>query len=1218
MTGNYDFIGQQVDIDAPAASVSAPLTLRFRLDSSVVPAEPAQVDVFRNGALVAPCTGAAGTAAPDPCVAERARLLDGDMALTVLTSNASLWTFAVEDIEFAGLMLTLDDRNGAGNTSPAGSTVYFRPGVSGGFSVHMFVSDDSFGSATFAYPELGPGWSSESYTFGERAYYYDASAVEPARDRIVKATNADGEILGAAFDVVADATGPTATVECDDAPCSDSPVPHKLLVSLAADDGAGSGVGLLRYTTDGSEPTRDHGKTYEIPFSVYAERTIKVRAYDRVGNAGPLANRVVRADTSGDTSPPSAPALTYAPAWNTALTGNTVYFRPGVEGRLIVSAESTDDESGVETYTFPDLGSGWTGTYDGSSTGTPDEATYKYDISATAAAPAAGGVVRATNHAGLSAQTALLNVVADSTPPVSTIQCDGGPCNPWHDGSVTVTLGGTDSQSGHGYNQYTTDGSDPSGKYWTRYYFPFEVASTTTLKVRAYDRVENEEALRSELVRIDPTPPAAPTISYELFSLDHASPVGQTMHFKPGTTGSFKVTAVSSDGQSGLAAIDFPDLGTGWTKTRDGNTVLYAFDAGAAEPAGKVITATNGAGATSTTPLLVRGDTTPPTTGAKCEAVACVASYDYGVSVFLQGDDGTGAGTEKILYTTDGSEPTEATGAFYTGPFAILAGTTTVKARAYDWVGNVGPVMTQIVQNTADPRSVTPTLGAGAVTQRIVARTGGTITVGGAPGTNKFTLVIPPDGLLSDETITMTPVASIPDLLPFTLAAAVDLKPEGLQLSKAATLTIDPATPIPAAEETPFGYHGDGNDLYLQPLERNTPQITFKLMHFSTAGVANGTAEQREAQDGRKPSEWADQMSQEMREALANERECQSGGGSNCGFSPLEEEALRDFAQKWLDRVVWPQMRAAETDDTSAQSALQAYFGWGRQLALLGIGGFEQEQADLAISARKIMENVYDKAVERCKRGEFHWITRILAMSRQAQLMGMGDIFSTNAIYECLHFELDMDFEYDYGWDLNGSADFQHDLRLKVKLDLPLLSLGDLKFEETAEAQHNEFNYMSFNGGDPAKGDFLGMGDGWLKGTMFLRGLNFNRGSLASAPAVDLTLEIPGGPHECGPVTPGDNDPCTNWEHFTNATRHTGSRPHHWVNDWTYFHPGEVTAGPDPGVPAWRILGWLGGGRSLIAQKTYERERECPYENCSGDFTEEVTFKLYHRPQFSR
>ena len=90
----YQFLGQEVDISAPPASAAAPLSLTFTVDGSVLGSTPpAPAQIFRDGALVAGCTGSSGTASPDPCVASRVATADGGVTITVLSSHASAWDF---------------------------------------------------------------------------------------------------------------------------------------------------------------------------------------------------------------------------------------------------------------------------------------------------------------------------------------------------------------------------------------------------------------------------------------------------------------------------------------------------------------------------------------------------------------------------------------------------------------------------------------------------------------------------------------------------------------------------------------------------------------------------------------------------------------------------------------------------------------------------------------------------------------------------------------------------------------------------------------------------------------------------------------------------------------------------------------------------------------------------------------------------------------------
>jgi hypothetical protein len=93
----FTLVGQVVDINAPPATAASPLVIAFEIAAAAIPAGSDQdsIQVLKDGVLVPACTGAAGVASPDPCVASRQLLANGNVQITVLTSNASLWSFAV-------------------------------------------------------------------------------------------------------------------------------------------------------------------------------------------------------------------------------------------------------------------------------------------------------------------------------------------------------------------------------------------------------------------------------------------------------------------------------------------------------------------------------------------------------------------------------------------------------------------------------------------------------------------------------------------------------------------------------------------------------------------------------------------------------------------------------------------------------------------------------------------------------------------------------------------------------------------------------------------------------------------------------------------------------------------------------------------------------------------------------------------------------------------
>lgn len=87
----FEVVGARFSISAPPATAAAPLILEFTVDGSIAPAQHplASFTLLRDGTPVADCTGPG--ASPDPCVAGRSRLPDGDLRIRVLSSHASAW-----------------------------------------------------------------------------------------------------------------------------------------------------------------------------------------------------------------------------------------------------------------------------------------------------------------------------------------------------------------------------------------------------------------------------------------------------------------------------------------------------------------------------------------------------------------------------------------------------------------------------------------------------------------------------------------------------------------------------------------------------------------------------------------------------------------------------------------------------------------------------------------------------------------------------------------------------------------------------------------------------------------------------------------------------------------------------------------------------------------------------------------------------------------------
>ncbi|MDX6543406.1 MAG: hypothetical protein QOK32_1009, partial [Gaiellaceae bacterium] len=595
--------------------------------------------------------------------------------------------------------------SGFANAHATGSTVYFRPGSSGGFTVTPSSTDAESGVASYSYPSLGTGWTRSG---GD--YSFDPSAGDPAEPNDITAQNNAGLTSGATtFAVTADSSAPATAMQCDGSPCGNGwATSSPVSISLSASDG-GSGVKQIRYTTDGSDPVSG-GTVYGGPFSVTGSTTVKFAALDEVGNVETVQTKLIRIDTT----PPSAPTLGFSGLTNASLAGSTVYFRSGAAGGFTVTAASSDAQSGVSSYSFPALGSGWSGAASGA-----DDA---YTFTAAAGDPSEPNDVRATNAAGLDSTAASFTVTADGTAPSTSIACNAGACPAgWFTTSpVSVVLSASDGGSGVDHIAYSTDGSDPTAG-GTTYSGALTIAATTTVRYAAYDNVGNVESVQSKTIQIDTSAPSTSAALANATGSVYLS--AGTAFYRPGGSGGFDITAAVSDAQSGVQKASFPSasgFGSGGDVAAPGPySSSYSYSGTPTEPGSVDVVGHNNAGLSSTDSVSIIADGTAPTSSMSCDGSPCGSGWTTSapVTIVLAAGDG-GSGLDHIAYTTNGSDPTSG-GTTYSGPFSVGA-STTVKWAAYDRVGNVETVQSKTIQiDTTAP--TTPTLGISALTNAIAS-----------------------------------------------------------------------------------------------------------------------------------------------------------------------------------------------------------------------------------------------------------------------------------------------------------------------------------------------------------------------------------------------------------------------------------------------------------------------------------------------------------------
>jgi peptidoglycan/xylan/chitin deacetylase (PgdA/CDA1 family) len=320
-------------------------------------------------------------------------------------------------------------------------------------------------------------------------------------------------------DVISDRTPPTSLIACNGSSCS-SWYNQPVSVSLSATD-TGTAVAAIRYTTDGTTPTAS-SPLYTGPFTVSGTTTVRYGAWDMAGNIEATKSQLIQIDSALPVS---------SIACNNAVCSSDTYTAP-----VSVSLSATDTGgSGVAEIHYETNGSDPTifsplyiAPFTVSTT-----TTVKYRAWDNA------GNVEATKSQLIQVNT----TPADTTPPTSTIACNGAACSSstYYPAPVTVSLSATDPDDAVAAIRYTTDGSDPTPSS-TLYTNAFTVSTTTTVKYRAWDSAGNVETTKSQLIQVDTF---APTVSI-------TSPLtGATV------TGNVKIVATAADAQTGVASVKF-------------------------------------------------------------------------------------------------------------------------------------------------------------------------------------------------------------------------------------------------------------------------------------------------------------------------------------------------------------------------------------------------------------------------------------------------------------------------------------------------------------------------------------------------------------------------------------------------------------------------------------------------------------------------------------
>lgn len=325
-----------------------------------------------------------------------------------------------------------------------------------------------------------------------------------------------------------------------------------------------------------------------------------------------------------------------------------------------------------------------------------------------------------------------------------------------------------------------------------------------------------------------------------------------------------------------------------------------------------------------------------------------------------------------------------------------------------------------------------------------------TITATGSDGTT-YTLHVPPTALLSEEEITLTPVAAVADLpLADGLRAAVQLEPHGLMLQEPATLVIDSPDLGALSAQTPFVFHDDGEDLHPYPVESpagsdDADVVRLNLTHFSTAGVGAATTADRSSLASHPPARTSSQLAAANAELTRAERESVESGNPP---DPAVGQQMITNLEAYATQVVIPQMDAAAGNPDLAPGAISEAIAVARQIALLGDED-NPVAAQLMQKALQLLESLIDPLDQRCQQHDIRAIGLLVGLARQLALLGGAESPAAarawDAALRCAQYEVTFDSTMDYtrnytndGWTVTND---DH-LRLQSTTQVAALSPG--------------------------------------------------------------------------------------------------------------------------------------------------------------------------------
>jgi hypothetical protein len=487
-----------------------------------------------------------------------------------------------------------------------------------------------------------------------------------------------------------------------------SDLPAKLLRATAplTSDGIGNGScgTYSTFAQVGSDnPALSLTDTVPADNTCYAYRYL---VSDHVGNLATYTSPDIKVQTAAAASlrPINAVLTAVSGISSQSISGSTVFYNPAQLGSFDVTTSASSPYSGIARVDFPALaGFSGGGAIASPSSGTTFRTTYAWSTNDASPSPGVNPI-SATNDAGqTSTNPTAFNVVKDDVAPTAGsvdatgLSGTGGRYSrsrtlsialaPGADAGAGLAASGAqllrasatlsyDAQAEGscaafgtftqvGANDPATPKSDIVPADRTCYRYQYLVP----------DKVGNKAAYLSPEIKVDASPPPAPTLSFSALTNASWSGTGTTVFYRPGaSSGGFQVNASSTD-PAGVASYGFPTFPSGWASTAGAfGSRNYSWSlANPTAPVGpQTVGATSKAGGAASTSFTAIPDAAAPTGGS----VTHVDGYWTGTTVSVSHENGTDAlsGVNTASGILEGATATFSAGACGTfGAFVLGA-----------------------------------------------------------------------------------------------------------------------------------------------------------------------------------------------------------------------------------------------------------------------------------------------------------------------------------------------------------------------------------------------------------------------------------------------------------------------------------------------------------------------------------------------------------------